>query len=54
MYDNCGFYRSDNHGDLHRDYQFLTKEMSDKFVDDAVETIMTIIIPMIGAEKKPA
>ena len=48
----CSFYRSDNHGDLHRDYQYLTKEMSDKFVDDAVETIMTTIKPMIGKQLK--
>ncbi len=33
---------------IHRNYQYLTKEMSDKFVDDAVETIMTTIKPMIG------
>ena len=43
----CWFYHSDEHGDLHRDYQYLTKEMSDKFVEDAVETIITNIKPLI-------
>ena len=35
----CGFYRSDNHGDLHREYTYLTKERSDRFVDETVEKI---------------
>ena len=38
----CGYYRSDNHGDLHRDYQDLTKERSDRFVDETVDIIMDI------------
>ena len=33
----CGYYRSDNHGDLHRNYQYLTKERSDRFVEETVE-----------------
>ena len=39
----CGYYRSDNHGDLHRNYQYLTKERSDRFVEETVEIIMNII-----------
>ena len=36
----CGYYRSDNHGDLHRKYQYLTKERSDRFVEETVDVIM--------------
>ena len=39
----CGYYRSDNHGDLHRNYQYLTKERSDRFVEETVEIIMNMI-----------
>ena len=39
----CGYYHSDNHGDLHREYRYLTKERSDRFVDETVDTIMDII-----------
>ena len=39
----CGYYRSDNHGDLHRDYQYLTKERSDRFVEETVTAIMKTI-----------
>ena len=39
----CGYYRSDNHGDLHRDYKYLTKERSDRFVDETVQKILGII-----------
>lgn len=36
----CGFYHSDEHGDLHRQYQYLTKERSGRFVTETVEIIM--------------
>ncbi len=39
----CGYYRSDNHGDLHRNYQYLTKERSDQFVDETTNVIMDIL-----------
>ena len=28
----CGFYHSDNHGDLHREYHYLTPEQAEDFV----------------------
>ena len=31
----CGFYRSQEHGDLHRAYKYLTQERADAFVEDA-------------------
>ena len=37
----CGFYRSDNHGDLHRNYTYLTPEQSADFVDRTVQKILT-------------
>ena len=30
----CGFYRSGEHGDLYRDYRYLTPERADAFVKD--------------------
>ena len=39
----CGYYHSDNHGDLHRQYKYLTKERSDRFVTETVEKIMEVI-----------
>ena len=30
----CGFYRSGEHGDLHREYRYLTQERADAFVKD--------------------
>ena len=39
----CGFYRSDDHGDLHRDYQYLAKERSDRFVNETVDKIVGIV-----------
>lgn len=36
----CGFYRSDNHGDLHREYKYLTKERAERFVKETVDIIM--------------
>ena len=39
----CGFYRSNNHGDLHREYTFLTPEQADSFVVTTTERILTII-----------
>ena len=38
-----GYYRSDDHGDLYRDYKYLSKERYDSFVDEAVDKIKTII-----------
>lgn len=40
----CGYYHSDNHGDLHREYKYLTKERSDRFVDETVDIIMSRIM----------
>lgn len=45
----CGFYRSDNHGNLHREYQYLTKERVDRFVDETVNVLMDIVTSKIGA-----
>lgn len=39
----CGYYRSDNHGDLYRDYRYLTKERSDRFVEETTDLIMEIL-----------
>ena len=39
----CGFYHSDNHGDLHRDYRYLTKERADRFVTDTVDKILKVV-----------
>ena len=39
----CGYYRSDNHGDLHREYKYLTKERSDRFVEETVQKILEVI-----------
>ena len=39
----CGYYRSDNHGDLYRDYKYLTKERSDRFVEETTEKISEIL-----------
>ncbi len=36
----CGFYRSDEHGDLHRGYQYLTSEEADTFVAETVKWIL--------------
>ena len=36
----CGFYRSDNHGDLHREYKHLTPEQADSFVKETVDKII--------------
>lgn len=35
----CGYYRSDNHGDLYRDYKYLSKERYDSFVYETVDYI---------------
>ena len=36
----CGFYHSDNHGDLHRDYIYMTPEQADSFVQTTVHQIL--------------
>lgn len=35
----CGYYHSDNHGDLDRDYKYLSRERYDRFVFETVEVI---------------
>ncbi len=40
----CGFYRSDNHGDLHREYTYLTPSQAERFVDDTVNKIMNDLV----------
>ena len=45
----CGYYRSDDHGDLHRDYQYLTKDRSDRFVDETVEKLAKIV-DLVGTQ----
>ena len=41
----CGFYRSDQHGDLHREYSYLTPERADRFVSDTVDKIIGNRVP---------
>jgi hypothetical protein len=36
----CGFYHSDNHGELHREYTYLTPEQADHFVNTTVQWII--------------
>ena len=36
----CGFYHSDNHGELHRDYTYLTPEQADSFVRSTTKWII--------------
>lgn len=36
----CGFYRSEEHGDLHRQYRYLTRERADAFVKDTANWIL--------------
>lgn len=40
----CGFYRSDNHGDIHREYTYLTPSQAERFVDDTVNKIMNDLV----------
>ena len=37
----CGFYRSQEHGELHRDYHYLTQERSAAFVKDCSQWILS-------------
>ncbi|MBQ6292798.1 MAG: zinc dependent phospholipase C family protein [Lachnospiraceae bacterium] len=39
----CGFYRSDEHGDLHREYRYLTPEEVNNFVAETVKWILELI-----------
>ena len=39
----CGYYKSGNHGDLHREYQYLTKEKSDRFVNETADKLPEIL-----------
>ena len=36
----CGFNHSDNHGDLHREFTYLTPLQAENFVDETVDKIM--------------
>jgi hypothetical protein len=36
----CGFYHSDNHGELHREYKYLTPEQADAFVMTTTKIIL--------------
>ena len=36
----CGFYRSEEHGELHRPYRYLTVDRADAFVKDTVGEII--------------
>lgn len=36
----CGFYHSDNHGNLHREYHYLTPEQAEDFVKTTSRMIM--------------
>lgn len=36
----CGFYRSEEHGDLHRAYRYLTPERADSFVQDSSKWLL--------------
>ena len=38
----CGFYRGDRHGDLHREYTYLTPEKADTFVSDTVRKLIDL------------
>lgn len=39
----CGFYRGDRHGDLHREYTYLTPERVEAFVADTVAILKGIV-----------
>ena len=41
----CGFYRSEEHGDLHRTYRYLTPERAERFVRETSEWILEHIGP---------
>ncbi len=36
----CGFYRSEEHGDLYREYKYLTWDQSDAFVKDTSKLLL--------------
>lgn len=36
----CGFYHSEEHGDLHREYRYLTREQADYFVEDTSKWLL--------------
>ena len=36
----CSFYRSEEHGDLYREYRYLTKDQADRFVLETSEWIL--------------
>lgn len=36
----CGFYRSDEHGDLNREYKYLTRDQADAFVKDTSKWLL--------------
>lgn len=39
----CGFYRSEEHGELYRDYPYLTPAQADAFVQETVDHIIGIL-----------
>ena len=45
----CGFYRGNEHGDLHREYRYLTPGRADIFVNEAAG----IILEKIGTLRRP-
>ena len=48
----CGFYRGDQHGDLHREYTYLTPERAEKFVEDTVAKLLNMLSDIKGVEYK--
>ena len=36
----CGFYHGEEHGDLHREYRYLTPERADSFVKDTAKLVL--------------
>ena len=40
----CNFYHSNNHGNLHRDYKYLTPKQAEDFVKNTVKKLQPVII----------
>ena len=36
----CGFYHSEEHGDLYREYRYMTQEQADAFVMDTSKWLL--------------
>ena len=43
----CGFYRGDGHGDLYREYKYLTQNQADDFVKNTSEMIFKQICDLL-------